>query len=237
MSFSESTLYIMLVFLPGIIAYRIYDELAEHKEYKAYELVIHSFLFGFLSYLLYYIILKIINLFGGSLPFHFLNALTNESRKIDIDFTEILIVSCFSVTVGLGFTAIDKYKLLHRIARRFRITNKHGELDTFSFLMNSNIGNPPFVIIRDVESNRAYYGWIYCNSAGHEKNEFFLRDVLVFENSTARLIMTSPGIYLSKPKEKYVIEFPQLTYGDIMEENILKEVQEKCQKTNQEESQ
>ena len=95
--------------------------------------------------------------FSESFTFHFLNALTKETEEPDINFAEILMVSCLAVFVGLGITAIDTYKLLHRIARFCRFTKKTGELDTFTFLVNDIVGKNPWVIIRDVESNRAYY--------------------------------------------------------------------------------
>ena len=64
-----------------------------------------------------------------------------------------------------------------------------------------------------------------------------MRDVIVFENSTGTRIMTSPGIYLAKPKEKYVIEFPELAYSDRMEKNILEEVEKKWETIDEEPSQ
>lgn len=215
---SEFTLYMMLIFLPGIIAYKVFDVLTEHRERKVYEVILFSFLFGFLSYFLYWIL--IILLFGAKSKFHFFTTLIHPEF---IDFNEILSVSCFAILLGLGATVLDTYKVLHRISLFLRITKKHGELDTFSYLMNSNLRKNVWIIIRDMQDNRAYYGWLHAYSAGHEKNELFLVDVIVYENSRGIQIMQTPSIYPSKPKENYVIEFPELGYnirGKIGDNNV-----------------
>ncbi len=216
MNFSEFTLYIMLIFLPGIIAYKVFDELTHQKDKKAYEVVVYSFLFGFFSYFIYYLIFSFPYWFSESeFQFHFLSTLKEPET---LDFEEVFYVSCIAIIAGVVITLIDTYKILFIVARWLRITKKHGELDTFTFLMNSNIGKDAWVIIRDTEDDRAYYGWIYAYSIGADQNELFLRDVKVYENSTGNILMTSPGIYLAKSKEKYVIEFPQLAYDATIEE-------------------
>jgi hypothetical protein len=224
MNFSEFTLYVMLIFLPGIIAYKVFEELTHQKDKKGYEVIISSLLFGFISYLFYYAFFKILYCFFDSeFPFHFLETLKDPKN---IDYGEVFFVSCFAVLIGLILTVIDTYKILHSLARYFRITFKHGDLDTFTYLMHSNVGKEPWVIIRDMENNRAYNGWISKYSVGQEQNELFIRDVIVYENSTGTTIMTSPGIYLAKPKEKFIIEFPQLTYSARMDITIVRKVEE-----------
>ncbi len=223
MNFSQFTLYIMLIFLPGIIAYKVFEELTHQKDKKAYEVVVFSFLFGFLSYLLYYFGFAIpLSYIGFEFQFHFFDTLKEPAM---IDYSEVFYVSCVAILVGFIITAIDTYKLLFRFSRWLRITKKHGELDTFTKLMNADIGNESWAIIRDIEDNRAYSGWIAEYSVGDEKNELFIRDVIVYENSSGTMIMASPGIYLAKSKEKYIIEFPQLKYTAKMEKSILEKVE------------
>ncbi len=221
---SELTLYIMLIFLPGIIAYKVFEELTHQHDSKAYEVVIYSFIFGFLSYFLYFWLTGpiIYWLKGEEFTFYFTKALVNPKTTENIDFHEITWVSVTALLFGLGVTAFDTYKIAHKYSRFIKVTKKHGELDTFSFLMNSNIGMNPWVIVRDKEDDKAYYGWVYAYSYGHKKNELFLRDVIIFHNSSGEQIATTPGIYLSKPKDKYTIEFPLLKYGAKMEKNLIR---------------
>lgn len=205
---SEFTLYMMLIFLPGIIAYKVFDELTEHKEHKVHEVIIYAFLFGCLSYLTYFIIFKIIfYMTGYTVAFYFPETLKDPKKA---SYGEIVKVSCIAFVVGFGITWFDTYKILHRIARWTRISKKFGEVDAFTFLLNSNLREKVWIIVRDKEDNLAFFGWVHTYSAGDEHNELFLVDVDVFDNTTGEKLMDSPGIFLSKPKEKYIIEFQSL---------------------------
>lgn len=203
---SEFTLYMMLIFLPGIIAYKVFDELTEHHEHKVYEVIIYSFLFGCVSYFVYFVFIKfVLILTGYSIPFYLSETLKDPSKA---SYGEIINASCLAVFVGFGVSAFDNKKLLHKMAVRFNITHKHGELDTFTYLMNSTLRKDVWIIVRDKEDNLTYLGWVHTYSAGHERNELFLVDVTVFDYTTGEELMKTQGVYLSKPKDKYTIEFP-----------------------------
>jgi hypothetical protein len=165
--------------------------------------------------------------------FHLFDTLQSQQS---IDFGEVFWVTGFGVIIGLFLTWIDTNKYLHRIAKGIGLIYKHGDLDTFTYLMRSNIGKDAWVVVRDIEDDRAYAGWIAEYSIGEKHNELFLRDVVIFQNSTGELMMTSPGIYLAKSKEKYVIEFPKLEYGDIMNREIVRKANEKWNPKNKEQS-
>ncbi len=105
---SEFTLYMMLIFLPGIIAYKVFDELTEHREHKVHEVVIYSFLFGCLSYFGYFALIKCISfVMGYSIAFHFPETLKDPSQA---NYNEIVIVSFFAFFTGLAITIIDTHK-------------------------------------------------------------------------------------------------------------------------------
>lgn len=234
---TEFTFFLMVIFLPGIVAYKITDAYTVHKEHKTHEVIISSFLYGFISYLLYYTVFYVIAFCKSEKftlqLFNTLKAqqLAKTTGTLDapvIDFYEIFWVTGFGVIVGVVITLLDTYKILHRVAKFFCLIYKHGDLDTFTYLMRSSlIKNDAWVIIRDIEDDRAYAGWVAEYSIGKEQNELFLRDVVIFQNSTGELMMTSPGIYLAKPKEKYVIEFPDLKFTDKMDVEIIRKANEK----------
>lgn len=214
---SEFTLYMMLIFLPGIIAYKVFDELTEHREHKVHEVIIFAFLFGCLSYFTYYLFVKIVFIITGySIMFYLPDVLKDPSKA---SYSEIFIASCLAVFVGFGCSAFDNKKLLHKLAYRIHVTRKHGEMDTFTFLLNSTLREDAWIIVRDKEDNLAYYGWVHTYSAGHEKNELFLVDVTVYDNTTGEELMKTQGIYLSKPKEKYIFEFPTIKTSDTITNN------------------
>ncbi|MEW6236810.1 MAG: DUF6338 family protein [Candidatus Omnitrophota bacterium] len=205
---SEFTLHIMVIFLPGIVIYKITDELTEHKEHKGYDIVLYSFLYGFFCYFVYYIFLTIANWITGedNFPFHLLNSISDRSAKIS--FGEILRVSILSVFLGFLFTYAYTYEWLHRFARRIGATRKHGDVDAFSHIMNRGLYS--WVVVRDFEHDRAYYGWVFAFSTGAEKDELFLTKVQLYVNSSGVKIGDIPAIYLPKAKEKMIIEFLEL---------------------------
>lgn len=49
MQISELTFFLMVIFLPGIVAFRIINEYTVHKEYKTYDVIISTFLYGYIS--------------------------------------------------------------------------------------------------------------------------------------------------------------------------------------------
>ena len=71
--------------------------------------------------------------------------------------------------------------------------------------MNSNM--PGWVVVRDIENDLAYEGWIHAFSVGNERDELFLRDVKVFTNKTAEELYAVPALYLPKNRESLTIEW------------------------------
>jgi len=202
---SEFTLHIMTIFLPGIVMYKITDELTEHKEHKGYDIVLYSFLYGFFCYFIYYIFLSIANwtIGGNYFSFHLLDSISEKNAKISLG--EILRVSVLSVFLGFFFTYAYTYEWLHRFARWIRATKKHGDADTFSHIMNKGLYS--WVIVRDFEHDLAYYGWVSAFSVGTEKDELVLTTVQVYECSSGVKIGDIPAVYFPKAKEKMIIEF------------------------------
>jgi hypothetical protein len=91
------------------------------------------------------------------------------------------------------------------------VTNKFGEIDVWSYILNAEI--PGWVVIRDLEHDLMYEGWIQASSDSTEKDELFLRDVKVFTNSTAQQLYGVSGLYLPRSRENLTIEFPHLYRG------------------------
>ncbi len=220
---SEFTLRMILLFIPGIIGFYIYDCLIEHKSFKLYEKIIGFLIIGFLSYSLYYLIINTINtsanwichtrvnqLCDTNLKFTFLDALRNE--KVDLNFGEIIITSGLSIIVGSLITYCSYKKVLYTLANKRGISNKFGEIDLFNFLMNHNEYKKQWVLINDKENNLIYYCWILAWSRISEENELFLRDVIVYSYDKKELLYQTPAVYLPRSWENLTIEFPDLRY-------------------------
>ena len=216
MQISEFTFRIILIFIPGLITFIIVDNLTVHKEIKLHRMLFNSLIFGFICYFTYYL-MAIIPCFN--LKFSFIEKLTDNS--VTLDFKEILIATGLSLPIGFFFSFLINYKVLHRFAHRLRISNKFGDIDVWSYIMNSKM--PEWVVIRDVDNDLMYEGWIRAFSDGTEENELFLRDVKVYKNSTGEELYKIPGLYLARKRENLIVEFPLLEYSEYKDSSNRKE--------------
>lgn len=220
MELSEFTLRIILLFIPGIISYMVIDKLTSHREPKIFHILINSLILGFVCYSFYYLLIKLINL---SIKTHFecsfFKALSGESTEID--FGEIAIVTAMSIPIGFLFTFLINYKVLFRIANFLKITKKFGDVDVWSYIMNSK--NVEWVVVRDIGADLMYEGWIEAFSDSTEEDELFLSDVMVYKNSTGQKLYKTPGLYLPKKRESLVMEFPSLEFSEYIKRPKKKE--------------
>ena len=213
MEFSEFALRVILLFLPGIISFLIIDNLTNHRDYKIYQKAIYSLIYGFLCYYLYYLLLIIYGYwFKVKIRFSFFDALTNNESVLD--FNEIGYATIISIFVGFILSTFINYKIVNKIARKFKITKKYAEVDVWSYLMNSE--KTEWVVIRDIKNDLMYEGWIEAFSDSTEKDEIFLRDVKVFRNSTSKELYDIPGLYLPSKRVNLIVEFPNLEFSELI---------------------
>lgn len=214
MQLSEFAFRIILLFIPGLISFIIVDNLTVHKEYKLHMITIYSLVLGFLCYITYYILINIIcSTFKINLSVYFINIINHN--EVVLNLNEIIYVSILSVLLGLVFTFIINYKIIFRIAQILKISNKIGDIDVWSYIMNLKI--PEWVVIRDRENNIMYEGWIQAFSDSTGKDEIFLRDVIVYENLTGDEMYRIPGLYLPRNRSKLIIEFPEIEFTELIE--------------------
>jgi hypothetical protein len=214
MQLSEFAFRIILIFVPGLISLIIIDNLTFHREFKLYYIIIYSLILGVINYYLYYIIVIILKYIIKIDPsISFLDIVVNQRAILNL--REIGFVSALSIPIGFIFTFFINYKVLFRIAHFLKISNKFGDIDVWSYIMNLEI--PEWVVIRDIKNNIMFEGWIQAFSDSTEKDEIFLRDVIVYENSTGDEIYRIPALYLPRNKEELIIEFPELQFTDYIE--------------------
>ena len=216
MQLSDLALRIIFLFIPGIVSLIIIDNLTNHKEYKIYQILLYPLLLGFICYSFYFLLLIMLQkIFGINTTFSFFEALVDNTKTLD--FKEIISVSGLSIITGVVATYMINHKVLHRIAQATRITKKYGDIDVWSYIMNSP--DSVWVVVRDIEIDLMYEGWIEAFSSGVEKDELFLRDVIVFRNSTGGELYKIPGLYLHKNRKNLIFEFPKLEFS-FKERNI-----------------
>ncbi len=218
MEFSEFALRALLLFLPGIICTFVVNALTVHRERKPFDLLVLSFVFGMAAYFEYWLIVRTSGawlnqhfgncfegIFGAKFPteFIFLNALQDKTKTLS--FSEIGFVCLTSFAQGLVLSALDTYKIPHRLARALRITKRSGELDVWGFTFNSP--NIQFATIRDLKNDLVYDGWIQSFSDDAKNSELLLRDVAVFRNSDGSFLYSVGAIYLCIEPKNATIEF------------------------------
>ncbi|MBM4056201.1 MAG: hypothetical protein FJ264_16335 [Planctomycetes bacterium] len=146
----------------------------------------------------------------NDVKFSFLKVLIDKNATIN--FKEIVFVTILSIPIGFLFTFLLNYKVLFRVAHKLKISKKFGDLDVWSYIMNSK--TPEWVVIRDIENDLMYEGWIEAFSDSTGVDELFLRDVKVYKNSTAEECYEIPGLYLPRKRENLIIEFPLLKFSE-----------------------
>lgn len=216
MELSEYTFRIILLFIPGFISFVIADALTSHPETKLHRVLIESLLFGFSSYFVYFLYteLPFVNT-----PFSFLDSLSIKNASLD--FAEILKVSGISILIAIMFSFFSNRKWLYKLTRKFRITGKHGYVDLWSYVIDSDF--PNWVIIRDTENDLMYEGRVEGFSDSTEIDELFIRDVLVYKNSSAKLLYSTPALYIPTKRESLTIEFPLLKFTNAIDRPPLEE--------------
>ena len=214
MQLSEFAFRIILLFIPGLISFIIIEKLTCHKEYKLYDVIMYSLILGFFCYYIYFAIIIICNnFFKMGLSLSFFHIISDNRAEINLN--EIILVSVISIPLGFIFTFLINYKIIFRIAHILKISNKFGDVDVWSYIMNLEI--PEWVVIRDIENNIMIEGWIQAFSDSTEKDELFLRDVIVYENSSGDELYKIPGLYLPRNRDKLMVEFPELQFTEYIE--------------------
>lgn len=212
MEFSELTIRLLLIFFPGILASLIIDSLTVHRGREFNMFILNSFILGLTSYFILYIIVSINNLLVqmmGLIPtweINFLNSLIDKSSNINIK--EVIAASIIAIFLAFVVSTAINYKILHRFSKRLKITKKFGQLDVWSYVFDSpDIG---WIIVRDLENDLMYQGWVEAFSDTFANNEIFIREVIVYRNSTSEELYFMEGVYITKDQNNLVLEFPNL---------------------------
>ena len=141
MAIDSVTLRLIFILIPGIIVFGMVSVLAPKRARTNMVIFFQIFMYGVISYFIYYIIVK---LFSGVLiqyisignePIIFTEYIFNADEKIN--FTEIIFTSILAVLIGILVVLNSNYSILLRFMQRMAITNRYGDVDVWSYAMNS----------------------------------------------------------------------------------------------------
>jgi len=214
---SDLALRVVLLFFPGVIAALMTDALVNHRERTPFAFGTRAVVLGLLSYLSLAALRAGVNMAGRSvvppmapLPeLIFFRALTDE--RVRLEWVEIALAVLAASGISLIVSAGINHKWLHRTARRFGVSRRSGELDTWSLLFNSDeIG---WLNVRDISRDLVYEGWVDAFSDSAAAPEVLLREVAVYRNSSGELLYRTPRAYLKFRPDDVVIEYPPTDEG------------------------
>ena len=218
---NEYTIKILILLIPGIIAIKIYETLTiRNKSFSVIKIVIGAMLFAGFSYRMLWVIFYSINTkfkFQDHSPVWkyltkdieckiCLPCLNGISWPIELGLASF---------IGLGLALIvvwikENRWLRQKIRSTFKYKGGYGSEDLFSYFLNTKDVKKIRVI--DFENKIVYEGNI---KAFHERDnicEILLEDVTVYKydqnegDKMYKKLYSADRIYLSKPKDKLVIE-------------------------------
>ena len=221
---TQFTIRVFLLFLPGVICSFVVDGLTVHKPREVVFFIFRSFVFGFASYVLYWVLLHtghfvwrnlaydFPTLFRGpdDVQVQFFNALVDE--KTSVSLPEIFVVCEVAILLGIAITVESTYKLGNRMFRRLGVTKRFGELDVWGF--SFNLPDNQWVTVRDLKFDLVYDGFIYSFSDDGVDAELLLLSVQVYRNSTGQLLYEVPQLYVSRDRRDITLEF-RANFDDI----------------------
>lgn len=187
----------------------ITDKLTTHKECKLHWIIINTLLYGILSYVFYYFISALFHWPEKKAFIYnikFFEYLIKSSDNINLSI--VFKTSALAIVMAIILTYLINWRVFYKVANLLRLSGKIGDIWTYA------LEKQTWIVVRDTEDDKIYEGWLNSYSEGWEKTELFLLDVKIYENSTAKFIRSSKGVFINKEKEKLILEFPGLEYKD-----------------------
>lgn len=201
MSITDYTFRMTLLFIPGIIAFIIVDNLTIHKATKTRHWIVYSLLLGFLSYMPWMILSEVLSKKCGVVPAQFITNLVNKDTPINLN--EIFIASISALFLGAVISKGINDRWLYKISRFFKISNKFPEIDAWANCIA--IYQPSWIRIRDRENGLIYQGRLISTSDANERDGIVLEDVTVY-NEYGKSLFSSEVFYIPRKMENLTIE-------------------------------
>ncbi|MDQ7002032.1 MAG: hypothetical protein Q9N02_05020 [Ghiorsea sp.] len=207
---------LIIIFLPGILAVIICDKIIVHSKWDTFKYSLYAFILGILSYVtlqaLYYLYNLADYCSSDNTSLNFVDikwdnlSIWNSLISEEIKIIPIDLISATILSIPLAFMAgyIINFKIITKLANKFRVSNKYGDENLFSFYLNSP--DIDWVYIRDIERDLTYQGRVQSYSETDTIQEIVLYDVKVFRYQDSAELYSIPSIYLSKPIGSFIIE-------------------------------
>lgn len=214
MSITSFIIRVAFLVLPGIIAAKIYQQLTGKiidKDWKDWSNIL---LFSLVSYTIYGFFITLIQP-GNEQPHKSsvenvqnFQALFNEN--IPIVWNEIVCSCIIAIIVAyLASLLFYKHKLINKLGKWFKVTNRYGENDVWDYFHNLD-DSVQWVTVRDYNHDLCYFGRISIFSESGQERELLMQEVDIYVNSTGKKINTVSMLYISPGIHDLNIEVPDI---------------------------
>lgn len=219
---------LFLLLLPGVITTLFIRYITTNKDYTPFYFIIYSAILGLSTFLLLEIIISIFNiiknLFCGNLNLTWKLNLSIWDVLIESDSnikkSELLFAYFTAIPFGLIVGYLIQHKTLYLFLRKIGLTSRSNDGDVWShFLYMPDV---KWIIVRDKQSNLAYFGEVLVFSEANEKREILLGDVDVYTSDSWKKLYYSRTVLLELNEEQYSMELPQIINKEEKNEKIRK---------------
>lgn len=204
---------IILLLIPGIIGSRIFRKLKHSsradKKYDSWIDFFEILVFAVFSSLLYDCFILLINSI-----FDIEEALTfTVFTKDDSYFSLMQYIGLLATSLVLALLSCYacNRRLVYRIAKKIKLTNRYGDEDVWERFNNTNKSD--WVYIRDNKQKLTYFGNIHTFSETDEKRELIIDDVSVYDEKSEHLYDVD-RLYIERDDCDLTIEVPKANKGE-----------------------
>lgn len=218
MEISQLTIKLIILLIPGGIGAIILERLTVHKPWSSFRFILNTIIIGFCSYaFLQFIIstwcfvhckIDVFPYYWDQRHTHTLQIWNSINDNNPIPYNEAIKAILISVAIGLILTKSDTYKWLNSFAKKYKISNKYGDENLFSYFLNSS--DTQYVYLRDIKRNFTYVGFVTSFSENDDIKEIVLSDVRVYRYEDSEHLYDVDRIYLSLPKDEVIIEYAKV---------------------------
>ena len=190
MNITEFSLTLLFLFLPGIVGILLIGLLTTVKTSEIKIFSLYVYLLSLVSYL-------ISGLFNN---FQFVNFLLEGN--LNIEPLEILIATVISLILSITLIYVINFKVIYKIAGKFRLSAKYGSSDVWLTLFNDS--NTIWITIRPSNCEEYFIGKVEHFSDESNLRELTLANVAIYEGSTSKYLYSQEKIYFSFPSDQEV---------------------------------
>lgn len=199
MEISSLTVKLIIILIPGLVAYFIYKRLTSRPNKRSdFMFISISIFLGVLSYL-FLQLLDVLCCWVGNLSenkhkYESLQVFKSLSET-DIPYKEVIFASIFGIVIAYLLAWMDTKNLINRIGIQLKVTEKESDETLYlNYLSKKEID---VVYIRDAKNNLTYVGKVFSFSERENTKEIVLEDVIVYFYDSNEEAFKSSSLYLT----------------------------------------